>query len=54
MAMRQNLRTLKPHFGGVQMYMYAGVLVGVRHYSADTVGRTKQGTTLKQYWDSIN
>jgi len=39
-----------PHFGGVQPYAYAGVLVGLRQYAPPTEGRGAQrGTTLDRW-----
>ena len=55
-AMRMNTRKLVAHFGGVQTFGYAGVLVGVRHYSSDSLGRHRyrqSSTTLRDWASSL-
>ena len=49
-ALRRNLKKLVPHFGGVQPYAYAGVLVGLRQYSAPAEGRGAQRSTSLERW----
>ena len=39
-----------PHFGGVQPFGYAGVLVGLRQYSAPPEGRGAQRGTSLERW----
>jgi hypothetical protein len=34
-ALRRGIKKMVAHFGGVQPYAYAGVLVGLRQYSAE-------------------
>lgn len=36
-ALRRGIKKMVAHFGGVQPYAYAGVLVGLRQYSAEEV-----------------
>jgi hypothetical protein len=38
------------HFGGVQPYAYAGVLVGLRQYTAPAEGRGAQRSTSLDRW----
>ena len=39
-----------PHFGGVQPYAYAGVLVGLRQYTPPQEGRGAQRGTSLDKW----
>ena len=49
-ALRRGIKKLVPHFGGVQPYAYAGVLVGLRQYTPPQEGRGAQrGTTLDRW-----
>ena len=48
-AMRRNVKKLVLHFGGVQAYSYAGVLVGLRQYSAPPVAA--RGTSLERWFE---
>ena len=49
-ALRRGLKKLVPHFGGVQAYGYAGVLVGLRQYAPPTEGRGAQRATSLERW----
>ena len=48
-AMRRNVKKLVLHFGGIQAYSYAGVLVGMRHYSAPPP--PARGTSLERWYE---
>jgi hypothetical protein len=48
------VKKLVPHFGGVQPYAYAGVLVGLRHFTPPLEGRGAQrGTTLDRWLTEV-
>ncbi len=49
-ALRRGVKKLVAHFGGVQPYGYAGVLVGLRQYSAPPEGRGAQRGTSLERW----
>ena len=49
-ALRRNLKKLVLHFGGVQPYAYAGVLVGLRQYAPPPPGRGAQRATSLDAW----
>ena len=49
-ALRRNIKKLVPHFGGVQPYAYAGVLVGLRQYAPPQEGRGAQRGTSLDKW----
>ena len=49
-ALRRSVKKLVAHFGGVQPFGYAGVLLGLRQYSAPQEGRgTQRGTSLENW-----
>jgi hypothetical protein len=53
-ALRRGVKKLVPHFGGVQPYAYAGVLVGLRHFTPPLEGRGAQrGTTLDRWLTEV-
>ena len=53
-ALRRNVKKLVTHFGGVQPYAYAGVLVGLRQYTPPQEGRGAQrGTTLDRWLTEV-
>lgn len=53
-ALRRNVKKLVTHFGGVQPYAYAGVLVGLRQYAPPQEGRGAQrGTTLDRWLTEV-
>jgi hypothetical protein len=48
------VKKLVPHFGGVQPYAYAGVLVGLRQYTPPQEGRGAQrGTSLDRWLTEV-
>ena len=49
-ALRRGIKKLVPHFGGVQPYAYAGVLVGLRQYTPPQEGRGAQRGTSLDKW----
>ncbi len=49
-ALRRSVKKLVAHFGGAQPYGYAGVLVGLRQYTAPADGRGAQRGTSLDRW----